>query len=561
MWLEEINWKKPDYLPIAKARWKMVEQIRASPSTLADIKLYYRQNVADFIEDFGVTYDPRAIEVGRSAVVPFILFPKQREFVDWVVRHWHEQTPGLAEKSRDGGISWLCVGIGCALCVLYDGMAIGYGSRKEEYVDKTDNPKSLFWKARFFMRHLPQEFRAGWRETVDAPYMRLKFPETGSFMGGEAGDDIGRGDRTGIFFIDEAAHLARPMLVDAALSQTTNCRIDVSSVNGMNNSFAVRRHSGKVDVFTWDWRDDPRKDQAWYDKQVAELDPVVVAQEIDRDYSASVEGVVIPAAWVRSAIDADVKLGLGPTGKHSMSLDVADEGVDKNAALGRYGIKIDFLEEWSGKGSDIFGTVQRAFGICDEQGYEGFRYDADGLGAGVRGDSRIINDQRRLNGGRMLKVEGFRGSDAVFNPEGIVDGTIGIGLDKGRLNKDYFANRKAQGWWSIRKRFQKTHRWVVEGVACKADEIISISSKMPLYLRLMSELSQPTYSVNGVGKLVIDKKPDGMKSPNLADCAMIEFAENESGPPEITQEMIAQVVRGAGQFGRHGRGNPRPWRR
>ncbi len=50
---------------------------------------------------------------------------------------------------------------------------------------------------------------------------------------------------------------------------------------------------------------------------------------------------------------------------------------------------------------------------------------------------------------------------------------------------------------------------------------------MPLKNKLIVELSQPTYSVNGVGKIVVDKKPDGTKSPNLADSAMIAFAPIE----------------------------------
>ena len=37
------------------------------------------------------------------------------------------------------------------------------------------------------------------------------------------------------------------------------------------------------------------------------------------------------------------------------------------------------------------------------------------------------------------------------------------------------------------------------------------------------ELSQPTYTVNGVGKIVIDKAPEGTKSPNLADAVMIAY--------------------------------------
>jgi hypothetical protein len=315
----------------------------------------------------------------------------------------------------------------------------------------------------------------------------------------------------------------------------------------MNNPFAKKRHEGKIDVFVFDWRQDIRKDEAWYAKQCAELDPVTVAQEIDRDYSASVEGIVIPGTWVRAAIDATKKLGVASSGVHGLALDVADEGVDKNALCGNHGIEINYLDEWSGKGGDLFQTTQRVFLFCDERGLAGFRYDADGLGAGVRGDARIINENRAATGARRIAVDGFRGSEAVFDPDGIVDGTVGAAGDKGRTNKDYFANRKAQSWWALRKRFQKTYRWVVEGIACPADDIISISSAMPLYTKLVAELSQPTYSVNGVGKIVINKKPDGMKSPNLSDSAMIAFAMMEKAQIPITADMIQQIVRSGRQ--------------
>jgi len=42
--------------------------------------------------------------------------------------------------------------------------------------------------------------------------------------------------------------------------------------------------------------------------------------------------------------------------------------------------------------------------------------------------------------------------------------------------------------------------------------------------KLISELSQPTYSQNTVGKIVINKTPEGSRSPNLADAVMIVFA-------------------------------------
>jgi phage terminase large subunit len=120
-----------------------------------------------------------------------------------------------------------------------------------------------------------------------------------------------------LFFVDEAAFPERPHMVEASLSQTTYCRIDISTPNGMGNSFAQKRFEGKIDVFTYHWRDDPPKDDEWYQKQVAELDPVTVAAELDINYSASVEGILIPSAWVQAALDAHRVLGTAPTGGRS----------------------------------------------------------------------------------------------------------------------------------------------------------------------------------------------------------------------------------------------------
>lgn len=526
-----------------------LEQLRAHPERLPAIKAYYRANPADFINDWGMTYDPRNLEIGLPATVPFILFPKQREWIDYVMRKWRERNSGLNEKSRECGVTWLAVSLACTLCIFHEGLAIGFGSRKTEYVDKIGTNKPILPKGRIFMENLPAEFRAGYEPWRDSPYMRINFPQTGSIIAGEGGDDIGRGDRTSIYFFDEAAHHPRQELVEASLSQTTNCRIDMSSVRGMNNLFAQKRWGGKIEVFIFDWRDDPRKDQAWYDKQCANLDPVVVAQEIDRDYSASVKGIVIPGAWVRAAIDAREFLGIQRQGAKGVVLDVADEGEDKNA-IGKFrGVEVLETEEWSGKGSDIFETVEYAFDVCDEEQVREFHYDADGLGAGVRGDARTINDRRKANGQRQIKAKGYRGSGGVIDPEAAVEGTKGSEGEEGRTNLDYFANSKAQGWWALRNRFKRTFRWVqhvktngAEGSPCGIDEIISLSSKNPTCMQLVAQLSQATYKQNQAGKIVIEKTPPGTKSPNMADTVMIRYAPKEPEPIEFDQQMLAQLA-------------------
>jgi phage terminase large subunit len=527
--VEGFDFLNPDYAPIFKERLESLNRIRENKKDLPLIKAYYKEKPAKFITDWGVTMDPRNVERGLPALVPFVLFPKQEEWVYWIMDHWHGRRPGLVEKTRDMGMSWLSVSLACTLCIFHPGMAVGFGSRKEEYVDRIGAPKSLLHKARVFMSHLPVEFRGTWDIKEHAPHMRIIFPDNGSNISGEAGDNIGRGDRTGIYFVDEAAFLERPELVEASLSQTSNCRIDISSANGMANPFAQKRHSGKIDVFTFHWRDDPRKDQDWYDQQVINLDPVTLAQEIDINYSASVEGVLCPGAWVRSAVDAHKKLGFDAVGLRAGALDVADEGIDLNAFCGAHGMLIDHISEWSGKGDDIFGTVQKAFHLCDDLGYVSFKYDSDGIGAGVRGDARIVNGMRR----QAITVEPFRGSAGVFNPEG---------QDvRGRKNIDFFQNCKAQAWWALRTRFQKTYRSIHEGAYYPPDQLISIDGKLPLLDKLLNELSQPTYQINGVGKIVVDKTPEGTRSPNLADAVMIRFSMALRAPMAINKAAIAAI--------------------
>ena len=520
----EFDFRKPDYSKVFRWRLARLKEIRRTPQLTTMYKTYYKQNPAQFIIDWGVTHDPRNIEIGLPAVIPFLLFPRQEEWVNWFLMRWKSREPGLTEKSREMGLSWLFVAVSAVMCLLYNSLSVGFGSRKEEYIDSRGDPKSLFYKVRQFISHLPKEFQGGWDEIKHAPYMRIFFPETGSVITGEAGDNIGRGDRTSFYFVDESAFLPRPQLVEASLSATTNCRQDVSTPHGMNNPFARKRFGGKVNVFTFHWRDDPRKDEEWYRKKCYEIDdPVVIAQEIDLSYSASIEGIVIPAHWVQAAVDAHLKLSLKPTGVRILSLDVADEGRDKNAVAGRYGFLLEQVEEWSGVNGDLFKTTEKAMEIAQVHDYESVMYDADGLGAGIRGDARVINESRK----HKIKFEPFRGSGAVVDPKGDPfkqKFSNSPETARGRTNEDLFKNYKSQSWWALRRKFQNTYRAIYEKMEIDENDIISISSAIPGLGDLIVQLSQPTYSTDNVGKIVINKMPDGSKSPNKADAVMIAFS-------------------------------------
>ncbi len=515
-----FDWKNPTRsLAVEDAkRASALARIRATPELLPDLFELYGADPASFICDWGVTTDPRNIEVGLPTEVPFVLFPRQVEFVNTIIEVWKGRENLIVEKTREIGASWIAIALACTLCLFREGMVIGFGSRKEELVDKLDDPKSLFWKARAFMSALPIEFQRGWDIDEHAPHMRIIFPATGSYITGEAGDNIGRGGRSSMFFVDEAAFLERPLLIDAALSRNTNCRVDISTPNGMANSFFQRRQSGNTKVFTFHWRHDPRKDQAWYEREKLKIDnPVVVAQELDISYSGSVDNVLIPSEWVQSIVGAAEKLGIEPSGYRIAGFDVADAGVDKNAVAGRHGIELVFLEEFSGKNSDIYASTVRVMGICDQNDFEWLEYDADGLGAGVKGDARIINEHRIAAGKPQIRVSPYCGSGSVVDPDKCM-------VEK-RLNKELFLNRKSQAWWWLRLLCQNTDR-ALKGLPFDPAEIISISPRLPpsILAALCAELSQPTWSMNNLGKIMVDKQPEGTKSPNLADAVVIAYS-------------------------------------
>lgn len=200
------------------------------------------------------------------------------------------------------GVFCLCFLFAVWMWLLYPDAVIGFGSRKEEYVDKIGEPKSLFRKMRQFIGLLPQEFRhAGWNEHKHAPCMEILNLENGSSIVGETGDNIGRRNRTSIYLQDESAFCDRPDAIDAALSHRSNCTIDISTPNGAGNSFYRKRHGGRLPVFTFDWRQDSRKGQACCDQQCRDPDAVIAAQEIDIDYSASVTDSFIPNELVLAA--------------------------------------------------------------------------------------------------------------------------------------------------------------------------------------------------------------------------------------------------------------------
>lgn len=535
-----IDYLNPDFTDIFRERAERLTWLRRNPDLLPPLKRYYAEHKAQFISDWAITVDPRVAAKKQSPVMPFVLFPKQVELMGWIEERFAALESGIVVKSRDVGASWIVMAWSCTSCLFQKDFMIGVGSAKEDKIDRSGDPDTLFYKARMFLQNLPIEFLGGWTLAKHSAHLRLYFPETGSSITGEAGDNIGRGGRKAVYFVDEAAHVERPKLIDASLAATTDCRIDMSSVNTMANSFAEKAHSGMINRFDFGWRDDPRKDDAWYAAKTRALDPVIVAQEIDCNFNASAEGVIIPSAWVLASIGLHLKLGIKPTGQRRAALDVADQGRDKNALADRHGPVLLHCEMWSGRDSDLFATVSKAFSLCDERGLRALEYDADGMGAGVRGDARVLNEKRtepkadRRPGTHPISVVPFRGSGAVLWPEKKCPRAD-------VKNEDMFANYKAQSWWNLRLMFNESWK-ASKGEPYDPEMLICIDPDIPEVKsgRLGSELSQPVWKWLASGKRIVDKVPDDTMSPNLADSVMMCYSPRK-GALHFSDELLAKL--------------------
>jgi hypothetical protein len=519
--------------PEERERDRMMVWMRQDPRRVALLKHYYgkMRNIADFIHDWGITIDPRAVAEGRPALVPFKLWPKQRKLVHWILELFKTGKPGAVVKGRDVGASWIGMAVLCSLCVFEQRFAGGIASATEVKLDRSGDPDTLMFKAKEFVRHLPEEFRAGFDDQKHAHYLRMQFPDTQSTLTGEAGDNTGRGGRKSVYIVDESAFFEHPQLIDASLAATTNCRIDISTPHGIN-AFFDRANNPAVERFDIDWRDDPRKDQAWYDRKKAEMDATVFAQEIDANFYASAEGVLIPPQWAAAAVGLLEKLGLEPTGAKVSALDVSDVGKDRCAWIGRHGQKITHATTWTGQGSDTTVTTTKAFTLCDMNGFGELVYDATGVGSGVRGAARVLNERRAEEGGDTVVVSEFVAGATPMFPERKVPGT-------NRKAKDMFVNRAAQAAWMLRLRFQESYK-AAQGLPYDVENIISIDPALSDLSRIMAELSQPQVKETTTGKIQLEKTPKGSRSPNFFDSISYAYAPRVL-PLNIDDKLLASL--------------------
>ncbi|MDE2472869.1 MAG: hypothetical protein KGL35_30160, partial [Bradyrhizobium sp.] len=326
-----------------------------------------------------------------GAYIRFHPWPKQVEFLRWLERMEAEDEPGLCEKSRDQGVSYLVMAFFLHRWLFRSGYKATVTSFEADAVDQLDDPDSLFEKLRIMLRRLPSWMMpAGFSWHHHDLFMRLINPATGSVITGESGKDAGRSGRSAFYFVDEAAFHPAPQSLERALSGNTERILWASTVadTGMGNFFAQKRHSDALrpdQIFRLHYTDDPRKDAAWVAAKKATLtDPLAWELEYEINYSAAIEGVVIPAKWVQAAVRL-YKMDPKVTGLKFGKRRIAGLDVGAGKALSIY---IDrsgpVLSRPHKRGNpDTTGTAHWALDLAHTRKAQVLNYDAVGPGVGV----------------------------------------------------------------------------------------------------------------------------------------------------------------------------------
>ncbi len=495
---------------------RLTEKQRNGWQTEIDI---CRTNILHWFDHWIWTYDPRLIGSRDGAYVRLKLWPKQREIVVWMLARIQMGEEGLVEKSRDVGATYLCAGVALHQWLFEPGFKATFGSRKVDYVDRRDNPDSIFAKIRLMLRRLPRAMLPeGFNYVRHDTFMRLVNPANGALICGEGGEDMGRGGSSSVYFLDEAAFVPHADAVERALSGNSDCVIWVSSVNGMGNLFARKRHSilKQHQIARLHWRDDPRKSESWAQaKQASFADPAAWASEYDIDYAASLEGACIPAAWVESAKQL-LRMEPRLAGAEAVvGLDVG-AGKAKSVAVTRRGSFVD--PPVSRSQPDTTDTALWALDIARQADARCLAFDAPGVGAGVAST--------------LMKQDVW--SRLTVSPINTGASPSSRRWPDGRMSSDIFGNLKAEIWWLCRTALQRTHEHVMflrngKGRAHALADLLALPSGDVESDALCLQLSLVKWERNDRGRIVIEGKPAlrqrGIASPDHADALMLTFVE------------------------------------
>lgn len=244
----------------AKMRRRLLWDGAHVPGAAREICEACAKDVLFWVNAFCWTFDPRK----EQSVVPFITYGYQDEAILEIQDAILSGRDVAIEKSRDMGASWINVIVPTHQFEFSDLKNFLFVSRNESYVDEQGNPKALFWKMDFLLKHQPRWLKPG---NIIRKSMHLENGVRGTVISGESTTgEVGRGDRRTAILLDEfAAFETKAGYAALASTQsTTNCRIFNSTPKGVANAFYDVVHKTGAKVIRMHWSQHPEKNRGLY---------------------------------------------------------------------------------------------------------------------------------------------------------------------------------------------------------------------------------------------------------------------------------------------------------
>lgn len=524
MWKEKINNEQKRRIAFLSALNKdpvKQDQVIAFFGTLS------KKALVRFVSDFCLTYDPRNLPRidGIPKEIPFLPWPKQVELIERV-HDLYNGPPGKSlwiEKSRDVGGSWVFAYIFVFYWLFEDGFSAGYGSLKEDKVDKLHSMDSFLEKVRFTIENLPQWLKPkGWQRDVHAPLFRIINNSNGSTIIGEVGRNQGRGGRSGIYVSDEFSAAEHAKDIESSVSGNARVSGFIGTARPGTHMARVLETIARENVFTFHWSDDPRKDESWAKAKRESVSESVWQHEYEINWQTS-DGFSV---FTKDHLEWSANLGkaLAPFADEILklstarisSLDVAAGGDNESVYASRIGPFVRKLLPWRLQKTHEVSTMAILETSADKS--DCIVYDCVGVGAAISSDF----DRDSLFSGDVIP---FSGGSPASN--------ITLEDDENITCNQRFKNARAQGYWNLRVMCENSGRFSHRLLATKEserlkfikdnihllDRCIVLPGDFELHRQLLGIRYKPQGRILVESKIEMRKR--GVKSPDRADAIMM----------------------------------------
>ena len=282
--------------------------------------------------------------------------------------------------------------------------------------------------------------------------------------------------------------------------------------------------------------DDPTLVSELHKDQQRVIDGFMTQSKFDHVWGGepddNVEDAIISTAWFDAAIDAHKKLGFKSQGAKIAAHDPSDLGNDNKGYALRQGSIILKVKD-SDKG-DVNEGCDWAINEALEDGVDVFRWDADGMGSGLKRQVASAFDELKIDYETFYgssSGSGMRDAACIYEP---TEKTV----KRPKTVSETFRNDRAYNYWLLRDRFYNTFKAVTKGEYIDPDKLISIDSEgVENMAQLRAEICRIPLKKNSNGFIQIMSKDDmkrllEIESPNMADSVMMLMA-----PPQLKQVM------------------------